>query len=63
MTSNPLWTPINNPYIPWDIDSLYKGIAMLRANLGVAINIGVGIFLIVFSVFLVIKVIRWFVEH
>lgn len=42
-----------NPYVPWDPSFLERGVALLRSNMGSAINIGIYIFLIISGVYLV----------
>lgn len=42
-----------NPYVPWDPSFLERGIAMVRNNIGSAINIGIYIFLIISGIFIV----------
>lgn len=49
--------PTNTAYVPWNLDLLYDAIPTLWANIGVAFNIGLWIFIIITGVYLVIKIV------
>lgn len=51
---------LNNPYIPWNVNMLYDGINALRSNIGVAFNVGIGIFLVVTGIYIVIAIVNRF---
>lgn len=49
-----------NPYVPWDPSFLERGIAVLRNNVGSAINIGITIFLLISGIFIVAAIVSSF---
>lgn len=46
-----LLTATYNPYVPWDPSFLERGIAILRNDIGSAINIGLYIFLLITGIY------------
>ncbi len=49
-----------NPYIPWDPSFVEGGIAILRHNIGSAINIALYIFLIITGIHVVAAIVSGF---
>lgn len=48
------------PYIPWDIDFIYQGVAVITRNLGSAFNIAIWIILIILAVLVPFSIIKSF---
>ena len=46
-----------SPYIPWDTNLFEKEVAIFRANIGAAFNIGIWIFFMVAGISVVIKIV------
>lgn len=49
-----------SPYIPWDTNLFERAVAVLRANIGAAFNIGIWIFFMVAGISVVIKIVGMF---
>lgn len=48
-----------NPYIPWDTAVVEEAIALLRANIGAAITVGLWIFFGLSGIYLVATIISY----
>lgn len=46
-----------NPYIPWDVNLVFKGLGNLRDSFGVIFTVAIWIFIIMTGIYLVAKIV------